>query len=230
MDWLNYHHLHYFWMIAREGTIARACEKLRLAQPTLSGQMRLLENALGEKLFARKGRTLELTDVGRVVFRYAEEIFSLGRELTDTLKGRPTGQPMRLFVGVADVVPKLIAYRLLEPALSLGGSIQIVCREDKPDRLMVDLSQHHLDLVLSDSPAPASVRVRAFSHLLGSCSVSLFATPALAARYRRKYPASLEGAPFLLPAENTMLRRALDHWFEAEQIRPEVVGEFEDSA
>ena len=151
MEWLNYHHLLYFWAVAREGSVTRASQQLRLAQPTVSGQLKSLEDALGEKLFERTGRQLVLTDVGRVVFRYADEIFSLGRELQDTLKGRPTGRPVRLPVGVADAVPKLVAHRLLLPALSLPEPVQLVCREDKPERLLAALVVHALDLVISDS-------------------------------------------------------------------------------
>jgi LysR family transcriptional activator of nhaA len=230
MEWLNYHHLLYFWMVVREGGVARASEQLRLAQPTISGQVRALEEALGEKLFTRSGRGLVPTEVGRLVYRYADEIFSLGRELMDTLKDRPTGRPLRLVVGVADAVSKLIAYRLIEPALRLPEGVHIVCREGKPDRLLAELSVHGVDLVLSDAPLSPSVRVRAFSHLLGECGVTFFATAAVARPLRRRFPRSLAGQAMLLPTDNTMLRRALDQWFEAEGIRPRVSGEFEDSA
>ena len=230
MEWLNYHHLFYFWMAAREGSIAQASRQLLLAQPTITGQIRALENALGEKLFTRSGRSLVLTDVGRLVYRYASEIFSLGRELTDVLKGRPAGRPVRLVVGVSDVLAKLIVYRLLEPALALPESVQIICYEDRPERLLAELSTFGLDLILTDAPIGQLVRVRAFSHLLGSCGVSFFGTASVAAKYRRNFPASLDGAPFLLPLESTTLRRSLEQWFEAQRIRPRVVGEFQDSA
>jgi LysR family transcriptional activator of nhaA len=230
MEWLNYHHLFYFWMVAREGSIAKASKELLLAQPTITGQIRVLENALGAKLFMRSGRNLILTEVGRLAYRYANEIFSLGREFTDVLKGRPAGRPVRLVVGISDALPKLIAYRLLQPALSLPEPVQIVCREDHPDRLVAELATFGLDLVLSDAPAGPAVRVRAFSHLLGSSGVSFFAKPALAAKYRRNFPASLEGAPLLLPLENATMHRSLDQWFESQGIHPRVVGEFQDSA
>jgi len=230
VEWLNYHHLLYFWVVAREGSIARASARLRLAQPTISGQIRALENSLGEKLFARSGRNLMLTEVGRVVSRYADDIFGLGRELMDTLKDRPIGRPVRFLVGVADVLPKLITYRLLEPALRLPEPLLIICREDHPDRLLADLSVHELDVVLSDAPIGPTVKVRAFSHLLGECGVSFFGAARLAARYRRGFPRSLDGAPFLFPADNTTLRRSLDQWFDSQGIRPRVVGEFQDSA
>ncbi|MGD9763185.1 MAG: transcriptional activator NhaR [Candidatus Binatia bacterium] len=230
MEWLNYHHLLYFWTVARTGSVSAASAELRLAQPTISGQLRLLEDTLGEKLFHRMGRRLELTEMGRVVYRYADEIFSLGRELQDVVRGRPTGRPVRLAVGVADQVPKLIAYRLIEPALKLPEPVRIVCREDKPERLLTELAVHELDVVLTDAPVPASVKVKAFSHLLGECGVSIFGAQALAAAHRRNFPRSLDGAPCLLPTENTSLRRALDQWFHAQGIRPDVISEFEDSA
>ena len=230
MEWLNYHHLLYFWAVAREGGVTRASEQLRLAQPTISGQLKALEEALGEKLFERAGRRLVLTDVGRVVYRYADEIFTLGRELQDTLKGRPTGRPVRFTVGVADAVPKLVAYRLLRPALTLPEPVHVVCREDKPERLLSELGLHSLDLVLSDAPASPGVKVKAYSHLLGETPVAFFGTDALAAEHRRGFPRSLDGAPVLVPTEGSSLRRSLEQWFDAEGLRPRVVGEIEDSA
>ena len=230
MEWLNYHHLLYFWVVGREGSIVRASEHLSLTQATISAQIRALEEVLGEKLFSRVGRNLALTEMGRMVFRYADEIFTLGRELMDTLKGRPTGRPIRLVVGVADVLPKLIAHRLLEPAFKLSEAIRIICREGKHDHLLAQLAVHELDLVLTDAPIGSTVKIRAFSHLLGECGVTVFGAAPLAVRYRRRFPRSLTGAPFLLPTDNTVLRRSLDHWFEAEGIRPTVIGEFEDSA
>lgn len=230
MEWLNYHHLLYFWVTAKEGSIARACEKLRLAQPTISGQIRQFEDTLGEKLFDRVGRGLALTEMGQIVFRYAEEIFSVGRELQDTVKGRPRDRPLKMTVGVSDAVPKLIAYRILEPVLHLSMKVQMTCVEDKPDRLLAALSTHEVDLVLSDAPVTAVSHIRAFNHLLGSCRVAFFAAPSIAPRYRKNFPASLDDAPFLLPMENAALRRSLDQWFSSLQIRPRCVGEFQDSA
>lgn len=230
MEWLNYHHLLYFWTMARQGSLARASAELRLAQSTISGQIRALEDSLGEKLLARRGRRLVLTEMGRVVFRYAEEIFSLGRELRDAVKGRPVGRPLSLMVGVADVVPKLVARRLLEPALKLPEPVRLICREDKPERLFAELAVHNLDIVLADAPIDPSIRIRAFNHLLGECGIVFFGTAKLAAAHRRNFPESLDGAPVILPTENTTLRRSLDQWFAARGIRPRVVGEFEDSA
>jgi LysR family transcriptional activator of nhaA len=216
--------------VAREGGVTKASEQLRLAQPTISGQLKALEEALGEKLFERTGRRLVLTDVGRVVYRYADEIFTLGRELQDTLKGRPTGRPVRFTVGVADAVPKLVAYRLLQPALTLPEPVHVVCREDKPERLLSELGLHSLDLVLSDAPASPGVNVKAYSHLLGETPVAFFGTEALAAAHGKGFPRSLDGAPVLLPTEGSSLRRSLEQWFDAEGLRPRVVGEIEDSA
>jgi LysR family transcriptional activator of nhaA len=230
MEWLNYHHLLYFWTVARLGSVVRATEELYLSQPTISAQIRALEDSLGEKLFTRVGRNLTLTETGRVVFRYAGEIFSLGRELVDILQGRSLGRPVRFVVGVADVLPKLIAYRLLEPALKTAEPIRVICREDKPDRLLAALAVHELDLVLADAPIAPTVKIRAFNHLLGECGVTVFGTAQVAAAYRRGFPRSLQGAPFLLPTDNTMLRRSLDQWFDAQGIHPLMVGEFEDSA
>ncbi len=230
MEWLNYHHLLYFWTVAKEGSIARACQELRLAQPTISGQIRALEDSLGEKLFTRSGRRLIMTETGRLVFQYADEIFGLGRELTDVLKGRPQGRPVRFVVGISDLIPKLIAYRILQPAFALSHPVQLVCYEDEPEELLVRLLAHKLDLVLTHSPAHSAVRGRVFSHRLGSSGVSLFASPAIAARYRRDFPARLDGAPFLLPMERSALRRDLERWFSLHGIRPRVVGEFQDNA
>jgi len=230
MEWLNYHHLLYFWLVAREGSVTRAAAELRLGQPTVSAQIRTLEESLGEKLFTRVGRNLTLTDIGRVVFRYADEIFSLGRELLDTVKDRPTGRPLRFTVGIADVVPKLVAYRLLQPTSDLGAPVRLVCREDKPDRLLSELALYALDLVLTDGPLGPSIKIRAFNHLLGECGLTFFGTSRLARAHRRGFPRSLSGAPLLLPTDNTAVRRSLEQWFDAQGIHPLVIGEFEDSA
>ncbi len=234
MEWLNYHHLLYFWTVAKEGSVTRASEQLYLSQPTISAQIRALERSLGEKLFVKSGRHLALSEMGRVVFRYADEIFALGRELSDTVKGRAKahvgGRPVRFLVGIANVLPKLIAYRLLKPALELSEKIYIVCKEDRPERLLAELAVHDLDLVLTDAPVSPHMKVRAYNHLLGECGVTIFALARSASLYRRGFPSSLNGAPFLLPTDNTALRRSLDQWFEAQQVRPAVVGEFEDSA
>ncbi len=230
MEWLNYHHLLYFWLVVREQGLAPASARLRLAQSTVSGQIRAFEQTLGEKLFTRVGRRLVPTEVGHLVYRYADEIFSLGHELQAAIKGQPISRPHRLFVGIADVVPKLVAHRLLEPALSISDPVRLVCSEDKPERLLTALAAHELDIVISDAPIPPSISIRAFSHLLGECGVTFFATSKMAAACRKGFPKSLDGAPMLLPTENTTLRRSLDQWFASLGIIPNVVGEFEDSA
>jgi len=230
MEWLNYHHLLYFWTVAREGTIARASEELRLAQPTISGQIRVLEDQLGEKLFQRSGRNLVLTDVGRLVYRYADDIFGLGRELMDTLKDRPTGRPLRFQVGVADEVSKVIAYRLLEPAMRLTQPVYMVCRDGAAERLLTELATHSLDLVIADTPISPTIKVKAFSHALGETPVTVFGTAKLAAPRRRGFPKSLDGAPFLVPTVGKTLRRTLDQYFDQQGIRPRIVAELDDSA
>lgn len=230
MDWLNYHHLRYFWTVAREGSLVAAGKVLRLSHPTLSAQIHALEDQLGEKLFVRVGRRLALTEMGRVVYRYAEEIFSLGRDMVDTVKGRASGQPLRLDVGIADAVPKLVVRRLLQPALSLPEPVRLVCYEDAYEKLLAELALHTLDIVISDAPVPPGSSVRAFNHLLGETGVSLFGTKSLASTYRRGFPKSLDGAPWLLPLENLTLRRSLNQWFDRHDIKPRVVAEFEDSA
>ncbi len=230
MEWLNYHHLLYFWMVAKEGSIVRASKELHLAHPTISGQIRRLEEVLGEKLFVRRGRDLALTDVGQLAFRYANDIFALGGELLDAVKGR-SDQPIRLVVGVSDVLAKSIVHRILEPALRLGEPVRLVCREDRSmDAFMADLGVHAVDVVLTDAPAGTSTSVRVFSHLLGECGAVALASPAVAKTLRRGFPASLNGAPFLLPAATSTLRRALDAWFDERDIRPKVVAEFDDAA
>ncbi len=229
MEQLNYKHLYYFWMVAREGGISRACAKLHLAQPTVSGQLAAFEQAVGAKLFARDGRKLMLTDVGRLVFRYAEEIFTLGQELAAALKGKATDKTWRLTVGVADALPKLVSYGLLEPALQFLEPVQLICQEGKAERLLAEVAAGELDLVLTDVPLAVGGG-RALNHLLGECPVSVFASPGLAERYRPGFPHSLENAPLLLPTVNTALRRELEQWFDNTGIRPKICAEIEDSA
>jgi LysR family transcriptional regulator, transcriptional activator of nhaA len=230
LEWVNYHHLLYFWVVAREGGLVPAGKVLRLSHPTLSAQIHSLEDQFGEKLFAKVGRKLALTEVGRIVFRYADEIFTLGREMVDTVKGRSTGQPLRLDVGVVDAVPKLVVRRLLQPALSLAEPVKLVCYEDSYEKLLADLALHTLDIVIADSPVPSGSAVRAFNHLLGETGVTFFATRSLASTSRRGFPRSLDGAPLVLPLEGSTLRRMINQWFDRQDIKPRVVAEFEDSA
>lgn len=228
-DRLNYHHLLHFWAVAREGSVSAAGRSLRLSQPTISAQVRQLEERLGARLFSRVGRRLQLTDTGRTAFRYADEIFGLGRELVDAVHRGAAGRRPRLVVGVVDVVHKLIAYRMIEPALHLPGGVSLECGSDKLERLIPRLTSHELDLVLSDAPVAADRDVRAYNHPLGRSEVVIFAPPAQAPRLRRGFPRSLHGAPFLLPTSSCALRRELERWFERHEIRPDIVGEFEDS-
>lgn len=231
MDWLNYHHFMYFWVVAKEGTIVKASEKLLLAQPTISGQIHRLENALGVKLFAKHGRKLTLTESGHVAYRFADEIFSLGREFMGALKGRPSNKSLRLIVGVAEVLPPSLVRRFLQPAFALGQDISIVCRADKTtEEFLAELALHRVDVVISDGPVGPGVAVRAFSHLLGECGTTFVAAPEIAKKLRKQFPSLLDGAPFLLPGETSAVRRALDGWFDSKGIRPRIVAECDDTA
>jgi LysR family transcriptional activator of nhaA len=230
MSGLNYHHLRYFWVVAREGSVASASRALDVAQPTISGQVRELEVAIGERLFQRAGRNLVLTEVGSVVYRYAEEIFGLGRELQETLKGRPAGGPVRFVVGVADQLPKLVVRRLLEPAFNLEAPVRVIVRDGAPDRLLAELAIHALDLVLTDAPVPPTIRVRAFNHPLGECGVTVFGVPQLAAAHEKNFPQSLDGAPMILPTEGSALRRSFEQWCSENDIHPRIAAEADDSA
>ena len=230
MSALNFKHLRYFWAVAKAGGIARASERLHLTPQTISGQISLFEEVLGYKLFARVGRRLELTDAGRVALSYADEIFTLGEELEGVLRSPAKGRPLQLSVGVADAVPKSVAYRLLEPALGLPEPLHMVCREGKLANLLADLSVHRFDIVIADSPMPASVNVKGFSHLLGECGVTFFATAKLARQHKGSFPRLLDGAPLLLPGEDAAVRPKLMRWFDAQRIRPRIIGEFDDGA
>jgi len=226
---LNYQHLRYFWAVSRHGNLTRASAELLLTPQTVSTQIRDLEKGLGVELFSRERRRLVLTDIGRVVYRYADEIFNIGREIQDVVRGLP-GRPLYLVVGVADVVPKLIAHRLIEPAIQLKEPVRVICREGRTDRLLAELAIHKLDVVLSDAPIPPAVKIRAYNHLLGESRVTFMASDRLARNCRKGFPESLNGAPILLPAEGTTLRGTLEQWFDTLEIRPMIVGEFEDSA
>ena len=228
MEWLNYHHLFYFYKVVRLGSITAACKELRLAPPTVSAQLRSLEEQLGEELLTRKGRTLVPTDVGRLVYGYAQQIFALGQEMMDAVKQRPSERPLRLVVGVDDVLPKEIAQALIEPALGLAQPVRLVCREGSLEPLLAALALHELDVVLSDTPVTPSLNIRAFNHPLGSCGVVWMGAPALAKSHRRGFPKSLDGAPILLPTDDTAIRRDLDQWADARDIHPVLAGEFED--
>ncbi len=230
MKWLNYNHLYYFWVVGREGGVVRAAEELMVSQPTVSNQLKELETALGHKLFDRVGRGLRMTEAGRLAFNYANEMFSLGQELINSLQNQPAGPAVRLAVGVLDVIPPPVARRLLAPAIELPQPVRLVCREDKSDRLLGDLAARRTDMVLSDAPIGTAVQLQGFNHLLGESGVSFFATHEAAKKYRRGFPKSLNGAPLLLPTDHTQVRRSLNLWFDSKRIHPVVVGEFDDSA
>lgn len=230
LHWLNYHHLLYFWATARSGSFTAASRELQLSPQTVSAQVRALELVVGETLLERAGRAVALTETGRLVFRYADEIFALGRELTEVLRAQPARRPLTLRVGMVDGLPKLLAHHVLEPARDLERPVRIVVSVGPTPRLLAQLAVHELDVVLSDAPASAAVRVRAFNHLLGESGVRIVAAPPLARRLRGGFPGSLHGAPMLLPAEGTVLRASLERWFDALEVRPEVVGELADSA
>lgn len=230
MEWLNYHHLRYFWTVAKEGSLARAAARLHVSQPSISEQVRELEEALGEKLFRREGRGNKLTDAGQIVFGYAEEIFTLGRELLNAVKQRPGARSLRFYVGVVDSFPKLVTNEILAPVFAMPQTMHVICREGKMEDLLAQLTAHRLDLVLADEPASSTTNFKAFSHPLGETGTTFCAEEKLAAKLKRGFPNSLHDAPALLPAENTTLRRALEKWFRERHIAPRVVAEFEDLA
>jgi LysR family transcriptional activator of nhaA len=231
MEWLNYHHLLYFWAVAKEGSVTQASKELRLAHPTISGQIHRLEEVLGVKLFTRKGRNLALTDTGRVAFRYADEIFSLGREFLDTVKRGSREQQMRLVVGVSDVLAKSIVHRILAPVFRLEQQVRVICRENRSaEAFMGELAVGAVDVILTDAPAGPGTPVRTFSHPLGECGSAFFAAPRLARSYRRGFPRSLDGVPVLFPGSDSTFRRALNEWFESRDIRPRVIAELDDAA
>jgi len=230
MSNLNYKHLHYFWAVAKAGSIARASEQLHLTPQTISGQLSLFEQNQGETLFRKNGRNLELTEAGRLVLSYAEDIFALGQELEEVLHHRPTERTLQLRVGVSDALPKIVAYKLLEPAMQLPQTLRINCREGKFDVLLAELAAHKLDVVISDSPMPANAKVRAYNHLLGESGVSFFATTALSEQYPQSFPFCLEAAPFLLPGEDAAMRSRLLQWMDLHNLHPRMAGEFDDSA
>ena len=227
---VNYKHLEYFWAVVKYGGVTRASEALFVTQPAISTQLGKLERALGQKLFRKQGRRLELTPAGRTAFRYADEIFSLGQEMAETVRGGAPDRPVRLTIGLIDALPKLVAYQLIAPALRLKPRLRVVVRENPPEQLYAELAIHGVDVLLTDAPLPQTVPVKAYNHLLGECGVSIMGTPKLAAQYRADFPRSLDNAPMLLPTDNTTLRMSLERWFDQQRIRPLPVAEIEDSA
>ncbi|HAN55913.1 MAG TPA: transcriptional activator NhaR [Betaproteobacteria bacterium] len=230
MSALNYKHLHYFWVVAKSGGVSKAAERLHLTPQSISGQLGVLEEALATQLFRRVGRTLELTDAGRMVLGYAEEIFVLGEELQEALRQQPASRSMQFRVGIADMVAKSVAYQLLEPAMRIDEKPRLQCREGRLDSLLGELAVHRLDLVIADRPMPSRLNVRGFSHMLGECGLTFLAAPALAAQHNGDFPQLLDGAPLLLPGEDAAVRPKLMRWLDAQRIRPRIVGEFDDSA
>jgi LysR family transcriptional activator of nhaA len=227
---INYKHLHYFLTVAKEGGIARASERLNLTPQTISGQLSLLEERLGVKLFSKVGRHLELTETGRLVLSYADEIFSLGGELEEAIHQLPNGQPQLLRVGVVNVLPKSIAHRILKPALQMSEPVRMICREASLDTLLAELAIHRLDLVLADRKIPRTVSARGFSHKLGECGVSFFATQKWIDTLTGEFPSCLDGAPLLLPSSGTQLRMGINQWLDKHRVHPRMVAEFDDSA
>ncbi len=230
MEWLNFHHLRYFWMVARKGGVRRAAEAMRVSQPSVSAQLRLLEESLGQKLFRRSGRNLVLTDVGQLVLNYADEIFSAGRELMNAIEQRPGKHPVRLNIGLTDAFPHLIAFEIFNGAFRSAEAIHVVCREAEIALLVNALQAHRLDIVLADEPASSTLKAKTFNHRLGRSGITFCAVAPLAAKLRRNFPHSLNDAPALLPTTNMGMRAALDAWFDKHKVRPRLIGEFEDSA
>jgi LysR family transcriptional activator of nhaA len=227
---LNFKHLRYFWMVAKTGSIARAAEQLHLAPQSISGQLSEFEDVLGVELFRRAGRSLELTDAGRRIVSYAEEIFNIGDELLDVLRDQTAKKSVPFRVGIADSVSKWVAYQLVEPALKLDEPVRLVCREGRLASLLAELAVHRLDMIIADRPMPNNLNVRGYSHLLGESGQTVFATAALAKKIKGSFPAMLDKQPFLLPGEDAAIRPKLIHWLDANDLRPHIVGEFDDSA
>ncbi|MFQ5537271.1 MAG: LysR family transcriptional regulator [Gemmatimonadota bacterium] len=226
---VNYRHLYYFWMVVREGTVTAAADVLHVSQSAVSAQLRKLERSLGCDLFDRSGRRLSVTREGKVVYEYADEIFRLGSEMRDTLRGGLEGRPMQLTVGLSATIPNLVAFRLLEPAFELSDPVRVVVREQRTDQLLAELATHAVDMILADMPVPPNVSVKAFNHPLGASPVDILAPPLLAHRVREGFPGSLDGQPFLLPTEGYTLRRSLEDWFAREGVRPTIFAEIEDN-
>ena len=227
---INYKHLHYFWVVAKEGSIASASQQLHITPQTISGQLSMLEESLGSSLFERKGRGLVLTEQGRIAFRYAEEIFNLGNELSDVVREKGRAGQVEFVVGILDCIPKTIAYKLLAPAFESIPDVTIVCQEGSLDQILAELAIHKMDLVLADMPLNSAYNIKAYNHFLGKSDITFFATPEIAKKYRKSFPSNMDGAPFLLPTQKSTIRRALDQWFDDLEVSPTVVGQFDDSA
>jgi LysR family transcriptional regulator, transcriptional activator of nhaA len=230
VEFLNYHHLRYFWMVAREGSLRKASDALHVSQPAISAQIATLEAVLGERLFRRSPRGLSLTETGQTVFSYAEEIFALGQDLLHSIKQRPTARPLRINIGIVDSLPKLVSHEIIKPIFDLSQPVQAVCLEAKASDLLAQLAVYRLDVVLADEPAPSALPIKTFNHLLGESGVTFCAESALARKLKRQFPCSLHNQPMLLPTSGTALRRTVEKWFQEQGIRPRVVAEYEDAA
>jgi LysR family transcriptional regulator, transcriptional activator of nhaA len=230
MAHLNYKHLRYFWIVAKAGSIARASEQLHVTPQSISGQLSELQDALGAALLQRAGRGLALTDAGRRILGYAEEIFALGDELLDVVRDQASHTALPFRIGVADSVPKSVAYRVVAPVLHMPEAVRVICREGRLVSLLGELAVHRLDMVIADRPMPADINVRAYNHLLGVSDLTVFAAPSLAKSLKGKFPARLDKAPFLLPGEGVAIRAGIEQWFEANDVHPRVIGEFDDGA
>ena len=229
-DSINYKHLNYFWTVAHEGSIAKASEKLHITPQTISGQLSLLEKRMGNELFEREGRGLRLTETGRLVLGYADEIFELGRELNDVLRGVPAVGPSEFIVSAASALPKTIVYKIIEPALHINQDISLTSLEGPIEDILADLAIHKVDLVLSDKPVTGALSVKAYNHKLGESGLTFFASPALAKKYKRNFPQSLNNAPLLLPTKQNEIRQLFDYWLSEQNIYPTIRGQFDDSA
>lgn len=230
MEWLNYHHLYYFWVVAKSQSIKQATLELNLSQPTISTQIKTLENALGEQLFIRQGKSLILSEQGKTVFRFADEIFSIGKEMIQTLKGIRVDRPIKFYVGISDIVPKLIAHHLLQPALDQFENLELHCHEGPTDELFLDLANHNLDLVITDTKPSNYYQTKLFSQTLGSSGVSFFGTKELLKKHPQKFPQCLNGAPLLMPSNQSYLRKGVELWLQEENIQPSRISEFDDTA
>jgi LysR family transcriptional regulator, transcriptional activator of nhaA len=230
MATINFKHLRYFWAVAKSGSIIRASINLHVTPQSISSQLAELEQVLGIRLFRRVGRGLEMTDIGRRIVSYAEEIFGLEDELLAVVRdqGSRTALPFR--IGIADSVPKSLTYRVVEPALHIEEAVRLFCREGALVSLLADLSVHRLDMVIADRAMPADLKVRAYNHLLGASDVTVFGAKAVVQGLKGKFPACINNAPFLLPGAEVALRVPLEQWFETQRVRPRIVGEFDDSA
>lgn len=227
---MNFKHLFYFWKVAKHGGVLRASEAIHISPQTLSGQIKLLEDRVGTALFRRNGRTLELTEAGKLALEYAEEMFTLGAELDQVLRQYPYGRAIEFRVGVSDAVPKSLAYRLLRPAIKLDEPVRIICREWRLERLLAELALHRLDMVISDTSVPANIDVKAYSHKLGESGVTFMVHPMLAQQSKLPFPRNLEQLPLLLPGEDSAMRKAINEWLDQQRLQVSVVGEFDDAA